>query len=148
MSLTDKGLVDTTLTINNSGWSGSLIYSVPHIFPYNVGRNPIYTITISIQGHTNFGGNLGFFVAIHNYTTGADISGWNFQNNQECVSNAMTFGTKDTHSPTWTEYFDLTGLVSEGDSISVEVGVQSNSGSGHFNQGSFVWTLAPAKQAT
>jgi hypothetical protein len=148
VSLTDKGLVDTTLTINSAGWSGSLIYSVPYTFPFDVSRNPIYALTIGIMGHTNFNGNIGFFVAIRNNTTSTDISGWNFQNGQECVSMPATFGAKDAHCPTWTEYFDLAGLVAQGDSISVEVGVQSNSGSGVFEQGSFVWTLAPAKQAT
>jgi hypothetical protein len=148
VAASDRGAVDTALAISNAGWSGSLIFSVPFDFPYDVGKTPIYELTMTIQGHTNFNGNLGFFSAIYNNTTATDISGFMYQSGNEAVSQPITFGTKDAHNVVWTERFDLTGLVNQGESISVEVGVQANSGSGNFTAGSFNWSLAPVRQIT
>jgi hypothetical protein len=145
-AISDSGIVDTALGITSAAFSGSLIGSNPLTFPYDVSRNTIYELTMNVRGHTDFGGHLGFQTVIGNNTTGADISGYFFQNGQECVSAPVTFDTKNAHSAIWLERFNLAGLVSRGQSISVEVIVKSNSGSGNFTAGNYSWTLTPVRQ--
>jgi hypothetical protein len=145
-AISDSGGVDTALGITSAAFSGSLIGSNPLTFPYDVSRNTIYELAMNVRGHTDFAGHLGFQTTIKNNTTSTDISGFFYQNGQECVSAPVTFDTKNAHSPIWLERFNLAGLVSRGQSISMEVIVKSNTGSGNFTAGNYSWTLTPVRQ--
>jgi hypothetical protein len=145
-AISDSGIVDTALAISSAAFLGSLIGSNPLTFPYDVSRNTIYELTMNLRGHTDFAGHLGFQTVIRNNTTSTDISGFFFQNAQECVSAPTTFDSKNAHSPIWLERFNLAGLVAQGQSISVEVIVKSNTGSGNFTSGNYSWTLTPVRQ--
>jgi hypothetical protein len=139
-----RGSVDTSLQIDATAFNGNLLdASSTVIWPYDTYKMKAFNISVNLQGQTNWTGHLGFYLTLYNVSTGATVNGYCINNNQIQVSEPAVFANLDVHSETLTDLFEVSGLVSQGDTVEVVCMVQANSGYGNFTTGRYVIQISP-----